>query len=223
MKMSIAGPPLPKQDRSRRRREALLRAAAEVLADGGPKAVTHRAVAQRAGVPTASATYHFESVQSLTEEALRLQVAERVDELEGLTAAAMEGGRSAEEVAQLFAASLAGRSHVAAIAQYELYIEAARNPALRAPVAEAIAAFEGLAEAVLRVLGARRPAQGAAVLVALLDGFLLHRIALKPDPADEAAVLFEAMRALFIAQVMDDEELERWYARFRAAPPAAPG
>ena len=49
----------PSQRRSRARREALLRAAVALLAEGGVRAVTHRAVADRAGVPLAATTYYF--------------------------------------------------------------------------------------------------------------------------------------------------------------------
>ncbi|HEX6382829.1 MAG TPA: TetR family transcriptional regulator, partial [Acidimicrobiia bacterium] len=71
----------PRQDRSRQRREALLRAAIELLGETGVRSVTHRAVAERAGVPLASTTYYFSSVKELVEEALKLHVAERVADL----------------------------------------------------------------------------------------------------------------------------------------------
>ncbi|HEV7685792.1 MAG TPA: TetR family transcriptional regulator, partial [Acidimicrobiia bacterium] len=43
----------PRQDRSRRRRDALLRATIELLGEIGAKSITHRAVAERAGLPLA--------------------------------------------------------------------------------------------------------------------------------------------------------------------------
>jgi len=43
----------PRQERSRQRREALLRATIELLGETGAKSVTHRAVAERAGLPLA--------------------------------------------------------------------------------------------------------------------------------------------------------------------------
>src|SRR5919206_4254624 len=89
----------PRQDRSRRRREALLRATIELLGETGVKSVTHRAVAERAGVPLASTTYYFRSVHELIEEALKLHVAERVAELEGLAALAL--GATAASVTQI--------------------------------------------------------------------------------------------------------------------------
>jgi len=194
----------------------LLRAAIEVLAEGGVKAVTHRAVAKRAGVPVAATTYYFDSIQQLTEDALRLHVADRVADLTRITEAAAEGGRSVEEVALRFAESLVGRQRESVIGQYEVYLEAARAPALRPAVADALEAFRGLAETSLAVLGAARPAEGAVAFIAMLDGFALHRVARPRDADSDARALFEAMRALFIAYSMTDAELASWHKLFRA-------
>jgi DNA-binding transcriptional regulator YbjK len=46
-------------DKGRARRTSIVQAAADLLTDGGPPAVTHRAVASRAGVPLGSTTYYF--------------------------------------------------------------------------------------------------------------------------------------------------------------------
>jgi DNA-binding transcriptional regulator YbjK len=46
-------------DKGRARRSSIVEAAADLLTDGGPPAVTHRAVAAKAGVPLGSTTYYF--------------------------------------------------------------------------------------------------------------------------------------------------------------------
>jgi DNA-binding transcriptional regulator YbjK len=205
----------PTQERSRARRDALLRAAMELISEGGTRVVTHRAVAARAGLPPASTTYYFESIQQLTEEALRLHVAERVAELQELSDAAAQGGRSVEEIARHFADSLANRSRQVTVGQFEVYLEAARNPEMRQSVVQALDAFEQLAELALTALGARRPKEAAVAFVALLDGFALHRIARERSVALDSAILFEAMRSLFLSQVMSDADLESWYDTLR--------
>ncbi len=48
-----------------RRRQALVEAAATLLVEGGFDAVKHRAVAERAGLPLASTTYYFDSLDEL--------------------------------------------------------------------------------------------------------------------------------------------------------------
>lgn len=214
----------PSQDRSRRRRDALLRATIELLGETGVKSVTHRAVAQRAGLPLASTTYYFDSVQQLIEEALTLHVAERVAELQSLAATVGSGGSSAQDVAERLAAALVARPAPVLVAQYQLFLEAARNPALRPAVTEALEAFERLAGAFLSLLGARDPEQVAGAFVALLDGFALHRVARPRPPEREAADLMAAMRGLFLEQVMDDGQREELYERLRRPlfpPPAS--
>jgi DNA-binding transcriptional regulator YbjK len=218
----------PRQDRSRRRREALLRATIELLGETGARSVTHRAVAQRAGVPLASTTYYFRSVRELVEEALKLHVAERVAELEGLAAVALGiGGAGAADIAERLAEVLVAAPTPILVAQYQMYLEAGRNPTLQPAVADALAAFEGLAASVLTRLGAQEPEVAAEAFVALLDGFALHRLARPRDPEREAAALFAAMRALFLEQVMDagarDELHERLRRPLEADSPLPPG
>jgi len=53
-----------------RRRYALVSAAADLLCEGGFDAVRHRAVARRAGLPLASTTYYFSSLDDLIEKAV---------------------------------------------------------------------------------------------------------------------------------------------------------
>ena len=206
----------PRQDRSRRRRDALLRATIELLGESGAKSVTHRAVAERAGLPLASTTYYFASVHQLIEEALKLHVAERVADLQGMAAVALGAtGASAQDIAERLAEVLASAPTPILVAQYQMYLEAGRNPALQPAVAEALAAFEALAAAVLAALGAREPAPAAEAFVALLDGFALHRVARPRDPSREAAALAAAMRALFLDQVMDPAERAGLHERLR--------
>src|SRR5579863_5372227 len=195
----------PLQERSRIRRDALVRAAVALIAEGGVRSVTHRAVAARAQVPLAATTYYFESIQQLTEEALRRHVAERVSELTKLAEAAADGSRTAEQVARRFVKALLARDRDSTIAQFEVFLEAARNPALQHSVTEALDTFERLAYVTLAALGARRPAQAAGAFVAMVNGLARPR-PLQADTQD----LLEAMRALFIFQIMDDGELHRW-------------
>src|SRR4051812_50083921 len=53
-----------------RRRAALVEAAAKLLVEGGFDAVRHRAVAERAGLPLASTTYYFDSLEDLVTAAV---------------------------------------------------------------------------------------------------------------------------------------------------------
>ena len=203
----------PRQERSKARREALLRAAIALRAEGGARAVTHRAVAARAGLPAASTTYYFDSIQQLTEEALALHVADRVRELDAVIGEAIAGGRSAEEVGARLAEALADRATDVVVAQYEIYLEAVRNPNMRPTVAGALDAFEQFAVVVLKALGARDPEGAAPAFIALVDGFALHRLARPRPRADEVALLRKALRTLFLAEIIDPAELAPWTER----------
>lgn len=119
-----------------RRRYALVSAAAELLCEGGFEAVRHRAVASRAGLPLASTTYYFSSLDDLVENAVEFigrseaaQLRSRVDDLP-------RRRRGAEATADVLVDLLIGDSadepvseHL--ISRYERYIACARQPALR--------------------------------------------------------------------------------------------
>ncbi|WP_449278883.1 TetR/AcrR family transcriptional regulator [Leucobacter sp. GX24907] len=61
------------------RRRAILNAAAELITEHGTPALTHRAVAARAGVALGSTTQYFSSIDELRELALK-QLADEIDD-----------------------------------------------------------------------------------------------------------------------------------------------
>ena len=119
-----------------RRRFALVSAAADLLCEGGFDAVRHRAVARRAGLPLASTTYYFSSLDDLIAKAVEhvgiretQQLRERVDALS-------RRKRGAESTADVLVDLLVGdgpgtRVSEQLISRYERYIACARQPALR--------------------------------------------------------------------------------------------
>lgn len=212
----------PRQERSKARREALLRAAIELLAEGGARALTHRAVAARAGLPPASTTYYFDTIQQLTDAALELHVTDRVAELESIVAEALAAGETPEEVGAAVAVSLVDRAADMLVGQFELYLEASRNPALQPTVGEALAASEQFAARALKALGARDPEASAPAFLALVDGFALHRLG-RPRPRDEEiAHLRAALRSLFITELMTPTEHTHYLTRLHQPPPRTP-
>ncbi|WP_334141058.1 TetR/AcrR family transcriptional regulator [Rhabdothermincola sp.] len=78
-------------------RRALLDAATAVLVDRGVGALTHRAVAERAGVPLARVSYHFPTVEDLMVAAAGRYVADFDERLRRMAAAARSGRRSVVE------------------------------------------------------------------------------------------------------------------------------
>lgn len=118
-----------------RRRCALVSAAADLLCEGGFDAVRHRAVAARAGLPLASTTYYFSSLDDLIAKAVEYvgmresqQLLERVEELP-------RRRRGPEAIADILVDLLVGESPERVseylISRYERYIACARQPGLR--------------------------------------------------------------------------------------------
>jgi TetR/AcrR family transcriptional regulator, regulator of biofilm formation and stress response len=206
-----------RQARGERRRQVILEAALHVIAERGVAATTHRAVAERAEVPVAATTYYFESLDELLDEALLLFVREEAERLTALSAR-LEGERpTPAEIARLLLAELRTiqpEDLPAEIGQFELYLEAARRPGLREVVRQALDLYTEAAEAALRAAGSPRPAEGARLFVALLDGLGLHRIA---SGRDEDVT--DALLALLIPFAMDDAERTRWDERLRGERP----
>jgi DNA-binding transcriptional regulator YbjK len=211
----------PRREDGRLRRDALLRAAVQVAGELGVGATTHRAVAARAGVPLAATSYYFDSMADLLAEAMRWAVAARVSELRALADPSSPRdpgeGDTPAAIAARIATALTDGDRTASLAHMEAYLHAARAPELRASVAEALAAFEELAVAALAAAGAPRPQEGARAFVALADGFLLQRLA-HPRPDDERQ-LREAIKGLFIAYAMTDDERRVWDDRLAATVP----
>ena len=115
-----------------RRRYALVRAAADLLCEGGFEAVTHRAVAERAGLPLASTTYYFSSLDELIESAVDYLGTVEVAQLRDRVKALPRRRRGAEAAADLLVDLLAGEPHrEQLISRYERYIACARHPAMR--------------------------------------------------------------------------------------------
>lgn len=119
-----------------RRRYALVRAAAELLCEGGFEAVRHRAVAQRAGLPLASTTYYFSSLDDLivsaVEEAGMLEIAQ----LRARVTALPRRRRGSPAIADVLVDLLVGEETGPQltdqlISRYERFIACARQPRLR--------------------------------------------------------------------------------------------
>ena len=115
-----------------RRRHALVSAAADLLSEGGFEAVRHRAVARRAGLPLASTTYYFSSLDELVAKAVEYIGTGEAAQLRSRVQALPRRRRSTGATANLLLDLLAGEptsEHLSS--RYERYIACARHPALR--------------------------------------------------------------------------------------------
>lgn len=119
-----------------RRRYALVAAAAELLSEGGFDAVAHRSVARRAGLPLASTTYYFASLDELLVSAVEHIDLDEAGRLRARVTDLPKRRRSTETTAELLVDLLVGpvsgtgpNPHL--ISRYERRIACARLPRVR--------------------------------------------------------------------------------------------
>src|SRR3954453_19787998 len=119
-----------RQSRGEARIEEILRATLDLIRRDGLGAVTHRTVADASGVPLGSLTYYFATKQDLLRAALRLFVADDVARLRAVAEELAAAGGTGAEVVERFAGVLES-ADAGGAAQFELYLEASRDPLLR--------------------------------------------------------------------------------------------
>jgi TetR/AcrR family transcriptional regulator, regulator of biofilm formation and stress response len=181
------------------RRDVILRATLALIAERGIGDVTHRAVADRAGVPLSATTYWFTSRDELLEETLRFAAREEVERFEGLVVDLATRQLSVSEWAHAMAAALAGElgaHRTRHLALYELGLEAARRPALRPEAAQVRATHLRLAEMGARAVGSDDPSADAPIIVAAVSGLMFEELA-APQPGFERDRLRPALERLF--------------------------
>jgi len=154
-----------------------------IVAHTGADAVTHRKVAEVAGLPLASTTYWFSSKEDLLAAALELAAERDIAEL-NRRALELEGAPDpVEAVAQLiFGSLMAGpeerrASRGSLTAAYALWLEGARRPRLRAVAERWTDAYLRATAALLGDAGSTDPEMHARLLVAAADGLLVAQLA----------------------------------------------
>ncbi|MEU3354561.1 MmcQ/YjbR family DNA-binding protein [Streptomyces sp. NPDC037389] len=131
----IAEKPVRRRD-PRRRIEEIAAATEKVIAEHGIEGVTHRLVAETAGVPLGATTYHFATKGDLITAALRRAVDRFAVHLDDWTArhADLDAERLPDALADVFVSCFDSR-HGRQTVEFELYLAALRRPELR-PLAE---------------------------------------------------------------------------------------
>jgi len=169
-------------------RERILRATVELIGREGISAVTNRRVAAAAGVALGSLTYHFASQVDLLRESLLLFVGEEVAKQEEIAAELRRSHPSVEDVAvEVERIVEESGNRIQQLAEIELHLQAARDPALREASLRCFEAYEGVAAAALDVLGVAEPSQHARTIVALMYGMGLRRLAAGGEDASGVA------------------------------------
>ena len=81
------------------RKQAIVDAAAEIVAEQGPAGLSHRSVATRAQVPLGSTTQYFDSLQDMRAAALERMAQDLEDDLASLAVAIADTGDIAAAIA----------------------------------------------------------------------------------------------------------------------------
>jgi len=187
--LSPAGVKAP--PRGAARREHILDAALALAGRLGPDAVTHRRVAEAAGLPLAATTYWFASKEELLAETYRRAAEQDIARLQELGERLSSRRPTARRtlpgaLARLVTDDLDG-NRTGLVACYALWLEAARRPELRELSRAWTAAYVRVAAGILAAAGSRDPELDARIVVAALDGLSLDAL-VTDDPDARTAV-----------------------------------
>ncbi|MET9291965.1 TetR family transcriptional regulator [Streptomyces sp. NPDC003077] len=165
-----------------RRKQELIEATLRVVARDGVAGVSHRAVSREAGQPATAAAYYFKTIDDLLTAALTVCMDEDTERVRRMAAEAGRGDGVrllAERMARVVTAE---SGHL--LAEYELFLLAARRKELREPTDRWMAALSEFARCHVR-----DPAR-VQVFVGAVDGLLLQALLTDTPPSADA---FEAM------------------------------
>lgn len=159
------------------RRERIITATLDLIADEGVAGVSHRKIATRAGVPLGSMTYHFSGIEQLLREAFGCFADHIVAVFDAHLAAPADRDQAREAVTDLVHALSEGSRRDLVLTQ-ELYTLAARRSAYRDLT------HEWMRRSRIHLERHFDP-DTARQLDALVEGLILHR-ALAREPHDRA-------------------------------------
>ncbi|GAA4634088.1 TetR/AcrR family transcriptional regulator [Actinoallomurus vinaceus] len=168
------------------RRRAIIEAAGQLIAEVGVGKLTHRLVAERAGVPLGSTTYYFSSLEELIDETIGYVGEVFVQAVHSLS----EGIASSDDVAASLAELFTGQMRDAkqSVLMVEMYLAAAYRPELR-PIARRW--FEEMVD----LLTVHVPGPAALAITVYLDGVMIQAM-LHDEPPLGREALTDSLRAL---------------------------
>ena len=166
------------------RRDRIIDACLDVVAESGVAGASHRRIAEAAGVPLGSMTYYFDGIDDLLREAFTRFGTEISERFEKRMAAASDPAEARAAVVELILRDVFGDARELVLS-HEIYTLAARDPAYRA-ITTAWMARSRVA------LERHFDPQTARMLDALIEGLSIHR-ALDDDERDpdEVAIAVE--------------------------------
>ena len=171
-----------------RRRQALVEAAAALLVESGFEGLRHRAVAERAGLPLASTTYYFDSLDELIAAAVEHHGRTELDRGRAQLEVLPAEHRDLDSVVDLVLDQLLGppagdRDAELVLLRYERLVATGRRPYLRPLMRTLGTELRGLLTEVLARSGSPIDERRLEQLIALVDGAVVNAlIEVDPDP-----------------------------------------
>lgn len=171
-----------------RRRQALVEAASALLVEGGFDVVRHRAVAERAGLPLASTTYYFDSLDDLIAAAVEQHSRGELVRGRALLEALPAEERDLDSVIDLVLDQLLGppagdRDAELVLLRYERLVATFRRPYLRPLMRTLGTELRGLLQEVFTRSGVSVDERRLEQLIALVDGAVVNAlIEVNPNP-----------------------------------------
>lgn len=183
-----------------RRRAALVDAGSQLLVEGGFDAVRHRAVAERAGLPLASTTYYFSSLDDLVTAVVEHQGRQELERGRRQLDELATRHRGIDTVVELMIDMLLGskRDDIAAdaefvLSRYERLVATGRRPYLRPLMNTLGAELRSLLSEIMSRSGMPVSETELERLIALVDGAVVNAlIEIAPDPRSAAAKMLRA-------------------------------
>jgi AcrR family transcriptional regulator len=164
------------------KRQALIDATITLVARGGLRNFTYRAVAREAGVAHGLVAHHFGSRDALIEEALRYTLDSSAEVLTDVT----EESSLDDFVSHL--AELVSREPDLQAFQYELILESRRNPELAPLVENLYAAYRDATADALERVGITRDDALTHLVFAALDGLVFQQLTMGNSARTEASL-----------------------------------
>lgn len=175
-----------------RRRQALIEAAAALLVEGGFDALRHRAVAERAGLPLASTTYYFHSLDELVAAALEFHGRSELARGRALLDELAAHPRAPEVLVDMVLDQLLGPpaedgDAEAVLLRYERLVATGRRPYLRPLMLDLGAELRGLLLETFAMADSPIDRARLEQIIALVDGAVVNAlIEVNPDPRGAA-------------------------------------
>src|SRR4051812_30957729 len=179
-----------------RRRQQLVTAAAELLRSGGFYAVRHRAVADRAGLPLASTTYYFASLDDLVTAAVDRTSRDELADGRAQLDRSPDTADPAELVLDLLLGPESRDGGLdAVLLRYERLVGAGRRPYLAPLMRELRPELDALLAEILHRNGHDLDPVALRDLVSLVDGAVVSAL-IEADPTPGAAAREALLRPL---------------------------